>query len=86
MADTDEALGEQMQQEAAQELIERYGHQFLFIVVSRVAPTKGDLAIGQRDQSMIGDGHAMSVAAEILEYILGAAEGWFGVDDPVSSE
>src|SRR2546422_9702526 len=75
-----------MQQEAAQELIERYGHQFLFIVVSRVAPTKGDLAVGQRDQSMVGDGHAMGVAAEILEHVLGAAKGWFGVDDPVLSK
>jgi len=35
---------------------------------------------------MVGDGHAMSVAAQILEYILGATEGWFGVDHPVFSE
>ena len=28
----------------------------------------------------------MGVAAEILEHIFGAAEGWFGVDDPVFSE
>src|SRR5437899_12893417 len=75
-----------MQQEAAQELIERYGHQFLLIVVSRVAPTKGDLAVGQRDQSMIGNGHAMGIATEILEHIFGAAEGRFGVNDPVLSE
>src|SRR6202166_723572 len=75
-----------MQEEAAQELIQGYGHQFLLIVVSRIAPTKGDLAVGQRDQSMVGDGHAMGVTAEILEHILGTAEGWFAVDDPVSSE
>ena len=83
VADADEALGEQMQQEAAQELIQRYGHQFLFVVVSRVAPTKSDLVVGKRDQAMVGDGHAMGVAAQILEHILGAAKGWFGVDDPV---
>ena len=35
---------------------------------------------------MVGDGHAMGVAAEILEHIFGAAEGWLGVDDPVFSE
>jgi hypothetical protein len=35
---------------------------------------------------MVGDGHAMGVSAEILEHIVGAAEGWFGVDDPVFSE
>ncbi len=31
---------------------------------------------------MVGDGHAMGVQAEILEDILGAAEGWLGVDHP----
>jgi hypothetical protein len=35
---------------------------------------------------MVGDGHAMGVPAEILEHIVGTAEGWFGVDDPVFSE
>ncbi len=54
--------------------------------VSRVAPTKSDVAVGQRDQSMVGDGHAMGVTAKILEHILGATEGWFGVYDPVFSK
>jgi len=31
---------------------------------------------------MVGDGDAMGVKAEILEDILGAAEGWLGVDHP----
>ncbi len=83
MTDTNEALGKQVQEETAQELIEREGHQFFLIVVSRVPPTKGDLAVSQRDQSMVGDGDAVSVTAEILEHILGAAEGWFRVDHPV---
>jgi hypothetical protein len=47
VTDTNEALGEQMQEEAAQELIERQGHQLLLIVVSRVPPTEGEvLALG----------------------------------------
>jgi len=32
---------------------------------------------------MVGDCHAVGVTAEILQYILGTTEGWFGVDDPV---
>jgi hypothetical protein len=35
---------------------------------------------------MVGDGHAMGISAEILEHVVGTAEGWFGVDDPVFSE
>ena len=35
---------------------------------------------------MVGDGDAVSVAAEIWQYVLGSAEGWFGVDDPIFAE
>ncbi len=86
MADADEALGEQVKEEATQKLIAREGHQFLLIVVSGVTPAEGDLAVGQRDQAMVGDGDAVSVATEILQYVLGSAEGWFGVDDPIFAE
>ena len=34
---------------------------------------------------MVGDGHAMGVAAQILEHKLWATEGWFQIDDPVGS-
>ena len=72
-----------MQEEAAQELIEREGHQSHLIVVRRIAPTKGDLAVGQRCQSIVGDGDAVGVTDEIPKHILGAAEGWFRADHPV---
>src|SRR5712692_4916172 len=32
---------------------------------------------------MIGDGHAMSVAAEIAQHLHGTTEGGFGIDDPI---
>ena len=35
---------------------------------------------------MVGDGHAMGVAAEILQHIFGAAEGTFQVHHPVLSK
>src|SRR5690349_24055614 len=35
---------------------------------------------------MVGDGDAVGGAAEILQDVLGPAEGWFGVDDPVFAE
>lgn len=55
-------------------------------MVGRVTPAEGDLAIGQRDQAMVGDGDAVSIAAEILQDVLGSAEGWFRVDDPIFAE
>jgi hypothetical protein len=35
---------------------------------------------------MIGDGHTVSVAAQIVQHICGAAEGRFQVDHPVLSK
>ena len=54
-------------------------------MVSGITPAKSDLAIGERDQAMVGDGYTMSVAAQILQHILGATEGTFQVDHPVLS-
>src|SRR5260370_36693044 len=54
--------------------------------MSGVAPAKGDFLVGEGDQSVIGDGHAMGVTAQITEHILGATERWFRVDHPVLSK
>src|SRR5467141_3598813 len=51
-----------------------------------VTPAKGDFLVGEGDQSVVGDGYAMSVTAQIAEHILGAAEGWFRVNHPVLSK
>jgi len=84
--DTHEALRKNMQQEAAQEFIVRQSGELLFVVVSGIAPAKSHLAIGKGDQAMVGDGHAMGVAAEIVQHIFGTAEGTFQVHHPVLSK
>jgi len=58
----------------------------VFIVVRGVAPTKGNFLLDQRDESMVGDGDAMGVAAQIAERMLGTTEGAFAIDVPVVSE
>jgi hypothetical protein len=40
----------------------------------------------KRDQTMVGDGDAMGVAAQILEYMFWTSEGRFAVDHPILSE
>ena len=34
---------------------------------------------------MVGDGDAVGVARQIMQHVLGAAEGRLGIDDPVLS-
>ena len=63
-----------MQEEAAEELFQRQSHQALLVLVRRVAPTKRDLSLLECDQSVIGNGHAMRVAAQIAECVFGSAE------------
>src|SRR5215469_5646286 len=75
-----------MQQKAAEELVDRERQQFLFVVVGGIAPTKGDLSVSKLDQSMVGDGHAMGVTAQIAEHIFWASERTLCVDHPVLSE
>ena len=44
MVDAHETLREDVQEEAAQELVDGQGHEFLFVAVGGIAPTKSDLA------------------------------------------
>jgi len=63
VADANEAWRQQVQEKSSQELLERERHRSLFVLVSGVAPTKGDLLVGKGDEPMVGDGDAMGVAA-----------------------
>jgi len=81
--DADKALWEHVQQEPADELLGRNGHGALHVSVSVIPPTKRDVVAVECEQSMIGDGDAMGITAEITQYVLGAVEGRFGVDDPL---
>jgi hypothetical protein len=71
-----------MQQETAQELFRGQGHLPLLISVSIILPAEGDLVVLERHQAVVGDGHAMGVACEITQHMMGAAERWLGIDDP----
>ena len=86
VADADQALGQNVDQEAAQELIGGDRHDFLLAAVRIVFPAKRDSIILERHQSMVGDGDAVRIAGEIVQNMLGTAEGWLGIDDPVLVE
>ena len=49
----------------------------------RTKPSKGDLAALEGNKSVVRDGHAVGVTAEVVEHILRTAERWFGIDDPI---
>ena len=75
-----------MQQESAQELVDRQRHQTLLVLVSGIAPAKSDHAIGKGDESMVGNRYPMSVLPEITKRVLGTAERAFCVNHPLGAE
>src|SRR5271156_6161503 len=75
-----------MEQEAAKELIDGQSHEPFFVAVGGIAPSEGDLAIGESNQPAVRNGDAMGIGAEITQHMFRSAEGRLGVDDPVVAE
>ena len=78
-----EAVRGDVQHQAPQEFhgLERQGAQAVAALVILVA--EGHLAVLQGHEPVVGDGHAMGIAGQVLEDVLGVLEGLFRVDDPL---
>jgi hypothetical protein len=85
-ADADKAAGQDVEQEAAQELLRTERHHSLLIPVGIILPTESNLVMLESHESVVGDGYAMGVAGEIAEHMMGSAKRWLGIDDPVLTE
>ena len=86
MPDANETTWQHMQKETAQELIDSQSEEPLPVFMRGVSPAKRDLVIQERDETVIGDRHPMSVGAEIAKHLFGPAERWFAVDYPARDE
>ena len=82
-ANPDEPARQDMEHEAAQELFGGDRHLALLAAVSVVLPAEGDLAVGNGDETVIGDGDAMGIAGQVVQHMLRPSEGAFRVDHPV---
>jgi hypothetical protein len=86
VANADQSLGQNVNEKTSQKLIGGDRHDFLLAAVRIVFPEKRDPIILKRNESMVGDGDAVRIASEIVQNMLGIAEGWLGIDDPVLVE
>ena len=85
VADTHEAIGQDVKQEAADEFFGIEGHRFQPVFVSSIPVAKSDLAGFDSEYPVIGQSHPVSVAAEIVKDRLWRTERLFRVHDPVLS-
>ena len=61
-------------------------HSSLLISVGIIFPAESNLVMLESHEAVVGDGHAMGVAGEIAEHMMGTAKRWLGIDDPVLTE
>ena len=83
MTDTDEALGQDVREEATDELMGVEGHELLFAVVAVVEILEGDSVFGHAQDAVVGDGNTEDIATEILDQFLRTIEGSLNVDFPI---
>ena len=83
MSYLDEAAGQHMQQEAANELHGVQRHFFDLVAAPGVAPAEADSTRFEGEQSAIRDGDAVSVACEIAKHLIGPAKRGPDADHPV---
>src|ERR1035438_929675 len=82
-ANAHEAFWQYMQEKAAEEVDRVESHDLLLAAVGIIAPEETDVLSVEGGDAVVGDGHAMGVAAEVAQHMFGAAEGRFGVNVPV---
>src|SRR5579863_5363007 len=82
-ADADEAFWQNMQEEAAEEVHGVESHDALLAAVGIIAPEEADALPVEGGDAVVADGHAVGVAAEVAQHMLGSAEGRLSMDVPV---
>jgi hypothetical protein len=82
VADADEAMWQDVKQEAADEVWCGQGERPARVVAPAVAVAKGDLAVLVGQDALVADGDAMGVAPEVTQQLCRAGHGSLAVDDP----
>ena len=77
MADAVKAAWQDMEQEAADELVRRERHDALPLgtITAVVLVAEGDAGVVERNQAPVRDGNPVGIAREIGEHGLGSANG-----------
>ena len=82
IADALQADGDYVLEEEADKVIGGDGHHFKAAGVAIIFVLEGNAAILEGQQAAVGNGHAMSVAAEIFQDVQRSAKGRFGINHP----
>ncbi|MGA8100538.1 MAG: hypothetical protein WB869_00195 [Candidatus Acidiferrales bacterium] len=85
-ADAHEATRQHVQQEPTKELFATDLHRALSTSASVVLPPEGHLAVSHLDEPVIGNGHSVCVACQVMKNMFWSSERPFGIDHPVMTK
>ncbi len=83
ISDLHEAIREDVQEKATDKLGSIQGHRFNPVVIFAIPISEGDLISLHRGQPIIGNGHPVSVSAQIIHDGFSAGKGWLTVHHPL---
>jgi hypothetical protein len=83
VTDAHEAIRQDVKQEAADEFMGLKRDRLFLIPIFAISITQGDLSVLDRKDALVGQRHAVGVAAEVIKHGLWRAERLFGVNHPV---
>ncbi len=85
-ADPHEPARQHVQQEPTKELFATDRHRSLLTFASVVLPPEGNLAVSDVDDPVIGNGHSVCVAGQVMKNMFWPSEGPLGIDHPVMTK
>lgn len=83
IADLGKSPWQDMKEKPPDKLSSSNGEFFFFIVVTALPVAEPYFTVIDIINQVVGDGHPMSIAAEILEDLLSSAKGLLGIGDPL---
>jgi hypothetical protein len=86
VADADEAPGQRMLAEPAQELDRGERHDALLVTMRIVFSSEAYAATVEAEQALIADGDAVRITVKIGQHARGLTEGRLGINHPVVLE
>ena len=70
-------------QETVQKFLAGQRHGALLVVVCVIFPSEDHLGLVDRENAVVGNGHAVRIASQIMQDVFGSAKRWLGVNDPI---
>ena len=83
VTDAHEAIGEDVKQEATDKFLGIQEEGLFLIPIFSISVAQGDLSVLDLENTIVGERHAVGVAAEVIENGLRRTERRFRIDDPI---